>query len=72
MDPPSTRGHACAAIPSPATPTHIPKNPNILSIMYQNSLEDVHAAVAALRDAGFENYSVDLIGGLPGQVRGVV
>lgn len=40
--------------------------------MYQNSLEDVHAAVAALRDAGFENYSVDLIGGLPGQVRGVV
>lgn len=42
------------------------------TILYQhlkNSLEDVHAAIAALKAAGFDNYSVDLIGGLPGQVR---
>lgn len=46
--------------------TNIPANP---SRHVKNSLEDVHAAIAALQAAGFENYSVDLIGGLPGQVR---
>lgn len=32
------------------------------------SLEDVHTAIATLEAANFENWSVDLIGGLPGQV----
>jgi len=35
----------------------------------QKSLEDVHAAISALKASGLVNYSVDLIGGLPGQVR---
>lgn len=39
-------------------------------IPFNNSLEDVHTAIATLKAAGFENWSVDLIGGLPGQVGG--
>ena len=43
----------------------------LLRVLERNALpDDVRAAVAALRDTGFDNVSLDLIYGIPGQTAG--